>query len=96
MRPFLLTAFLAVFSWPAEAQEQCADRDRMVAHYDLNWGEKPQSMGLLRNGALLEVLVNQITKTFTVLVTSVSMRSCVVSTGKYWEGGFDHDFPPDS
>ena len=92
----MLTAFLAVFSWPAEAQEQCAARDRMVAHYERNWGEKPQGMGLLGNGALLEVLVNQITKTFTVLVTSVSMRSCVVSTGKYWEGVFDHDDAPDS
>ena len=92
----MLTAFLAVFSWPAEAQEQCADRDRMVAHYERNWGETPQGMGLLSNGALFEILVNPISKTFTVLVTSVSMRSCVVSAGEHWEGGFDYDEAPDS
>ena len=92
----MAAVLVAAFSLPVQAQEQCADRDRMVAHYESNWGEKPSGMGLLANGALFEVLVNPISKTFTVLVTSVSKRSCVMSAGKYWEQileGHDDEAP---
>ena len=87
MRPLLLAAVAAVLSSPAHAQQAqpCDERSAVVARLAERYGETLQSLGLTRNGKVLEVYASTATGTWTVIVTDEAGRSCLVEAGETWE-----------
>ena len=82
----VLTAFVAVFSWPfvATAQTACDDRKAIVDKLAKTFSEAPVSMGLATNGSVIEVFASP-TGTFTIILTMPSGLSCVMAAGENWE-----------
>ncbi len=77
----LLSAFVVL---PAAAQTVCGERNDFLSHLKRQYHEAPAAMGLVSNGALLEVLTSK-TGSWTVIVTRPDGTSCVVAAGESWE-----------
>ncbi len=82
----VLTAFVAVFSWPfvATAQTACDDRKVIVDELAKTFSEIPVSIGLATNGSVVEVFASP-KGTFTIVLTMPSGLSCVMAAGESWE-----------
>lgn len=78
---------LAVTADPAAAQQpvfNCAEHSQVVESLDSHYSETLQAVGLINQGAILEVFVSE-SGTWTMLVTNLEGRSCVVFAGESWE-----------
>ncbi len=62
----------------------CGERAKIVAGLARDYSEKPVSMGLANQGAIVEVLASD-SGTFTIITTLPSGLSCLVASGSYWE-----------
>lgn len=87
-----LAALVAVFSClapaaaPAAAQgPACAARSDVIAHLGGKYGERPVSVGLADNGAVVEVLKSRRGKTWTIIVTLPDGTSCLAAAGENWQ-----------
>lgn len=49
------------------------------------WGEVPHSQGLVMDGRLLEIFVNPEKRSWTVIISDPSGRSCVASAGEAFQ-----------
>tara|TARA_B100000315_G_C14553179_1_gene576855 strand:- start:956 stop:1267 length:312 start_codon:yes stop_codon:yes gene_type:complete len=79
--------FLSLNAAPASAQQAvlpCGERAEIVEQLTNNFSETPVSMGLTKDGAVLEMFVSK-DRTFTVVVTQPSGISCLVASGGSWE-----------
>ena len=66
------------------AQQMCGERGAVIRSLADKFNERPVSMGLANNGAILEVFSS--TKgSWTILITQPSGTSCLVAAGDYWE-----------
>jgi len=79
-------AFLAAFfmAAPAAAQTMCGDRAAVVASLEKTYFEAPVSMGLVNNGAVIEILALP-SGSFTIILTRPDGLSCVMAAGENWE-----------
>ena len=77
-------AFATALSLPAMAQTVCGERTKFLDHLSHGYKEAPAAMGLVSNGALLEVLVSK-QGSWTIIVTRPNGMSCVVAAGEAWE-----------
>ena len=75
------------YSLGAKAQStppnDCYDRAKIIQGLEGKFAEKLTSMGLARNGTLIEVLTS--TKgSWTIISTQPSGHSCLVAAGEHW------------
>lgn len=78
----LVVLFLSVSA--AKAQQVCALRDTAVTQLESQFNEQIVGRGLVDNGkAMFELLVSE-TGTWTVVVTDINGRSCIVANGISW------------
>jgi len=49
------------------------------------YGEKPVARGLANNGVVIEVLVSDDGKTWTIFMTTPKGISCLLASGHEWE-----------
>ncbi|WP_376702852.1 hypothetical protein RQ479_25530 [Mesorhizobium sp. ISC25] len=75
----------AVGTNAASAQYQfCVEHGALVAHLTENFQEKQFALGLIGQEAVMEVFVAD-SGSWTVIVTDVAGRSCIVAAGENWE-----------
>jgi hypothetical protein len=85
MKALAFAAMLAVSANGAHAQyNQCADHSELVAHLAAKYQESQFAVGTIGQAAVMEVFVGK-TGTWTVVVTDLSGRSCIVAAGENWE-----------
>jgi hypothetical protein len=70
---------------PASAQSICGARDDFVQHLAQRHKEAPAAMGLSSNGKMVEVLTNDETGTWTIIVTNADGSACVIAAGEAWQ-----------
>ena len=81
----LLPLCLVFLASPALAQMVCSDRDKVLKHLDKGYSEHPVARGLDASGSVLEVLSEKDGKTWTIILTMPSGKSCVVASVEVWE-----------
>jgi len=62
--------------------QSCAPRDAMIEGLATKFGEHPVSRGINGRGAMIEMLANQETGTWTAIVTAPDGQSCVAASGE--------------
>lgn len=83
MKKIVLAASLLLSSCAGTVMAQqtnCYPRDAVVEHLSDNFGETIQSMGIANN-SLIEIFANEVTGSFTILVTTPTGPTCVVASG---------------
>ncbi|WP_406872860.1 hypothetical protein WHT83_02420 [Aminobacter sp. P9b] len=79
-----LGAVLTLTAVPAQAQFVCDTHDALVLRLAEAFQEKKIGYGVVGNSAVIEVFVSA-TGTWTMLMTDVRGRSCIVAAGDGWE-----------
>lgn len=82
----MLAAAFATFvvSAPVSAQSICGERSRFVEQLGAQYGESLNAVGLISDGALLEVMTSE-KGSWTILVTRPNGISCMVASGESWQ-----------
>lgn len=65
----------------AEEPLSCFDRDAIVAHLALTYGETQQRVDLAVGSGYVEFFANLASGSWTILLTTDATTSCVVETG---------------
>ena len=63
----------------------CAPRDRVVRHLAKTYAEKVIAIGLSDRGAVIELILSDDRKSWTIITTTPDGNSCQIAEGKYWE-----------
>ncbi|MGI9480529.1 MAG: hypothetical protein ACR2PI_27820 [Hyphomicrobiaceae bacterium] len=75
-------ALMTVFSTVASAQSvPCGARDTIVSQLTGKHKEQQAVIGMAKDGRLLEIWSSYESRSFTVLLTWPTMKSCIVATG---------------
>ena len=74
----------ALTSQPTAAAPTCGVHIDIVKKFERLYAEKAQSIGLSRNGLLIEVLVSS-TGSWTILATDQRHQTCAIAAGESWE-----------
>lgn len=77
-------ALVALLPLQAEAQVSCGERDVIVARLGQLFQEHQIGYGLVGQAAVVEIYVSA-AGTWTVLMTDVSGRTCIMGAGEGWE-----------
>ena len=86
MKTLAMTALAALLAFPAVAQErQCGPRDNVLRVLSDQYGETRQSVAMTAGGAILEMLANLSTGSWTALMTMPGDLSCLVASGGDFE-----------
>ena len=80
----LAAAAMAVIAAPAQAQLFCDGRDDLAAWLAEAFHEQRVGYGLAGTTLIVEVFASA-RGTWTMLMTDVSGRSCIVAAGEGWE-----------
>ncbi|MEF0939468.1 hypothetical protein [Rhizobium sp. BR 362] len=78
------TAILHPNSAASQAMLACAQRADIVAFLDARYSEKLSAIGQLDRKTIIEIFAAE-SGSWTMMVTNVSGRSCVILTGQKWE-----------
>lgn len=70
----------------AQTGRACAARTQVVDRLAERFGETLQSLGVDDKGGLIEVYASAESGTWTILATSPDGASCLVASGRSWEG----------
>ena len=81
---FVIALVAAPYLGMAQIQSVCGDRTELIKDLDRKYQEKPQAIGILADGGLLEVLVSP-DGSWTILVTYPKQQACVVAVGEDWQ-----------
>jgi hypothetical protein len=85
VKALVLAAVIAAGANAASAQDQhCASHRDIVAWLGDKFQERQFAFGLIGQTAIMEVYVGA-TGSWTVIVTDVAGRSCIVAAGENWE-----------
>ncbi|MDK4741984.1 hypothetical protein PH547_24165 [Rhizobium sp. CNPSo 3464] len=68
----------------SQAMFACAERADMVAFLEAHYSEKLSAIGQLDPRNIIEVFAAE-SGSWTMMITGVSGRSCVILTGQNWE-----------
>ncbi len=68
----------------AQGQNICGERAEMLKDLEQQYSERPQSIGLVADGGLLEVLVSP-AGGWTILISYPKRSTCVVAVGRDWQ-----------
>lgn len=80
--------FSAVFVWlflTGVAYALCLPYKELLKYYKVTYDEYPKFIGLAHGGFVLEVLVSENGRTFTIIVTRPDGQSCSQYSGTNWE-----------
>ncbi|AUX75720.1 MULTISPECIES: hypothetical protein [Sinorhizobium] len=82
----LLAAALTVYPQTAGAQGvvNCAERAQVIEFLAKQYSEKQAAFGMVNQQAVMELYAAD-NGTWTLVITDVSGRSCVILAGKSWE-----------
>ena len=69
----------------ANAQQNCAPRDRVIERLASAYGETRQSVGLAQNNTVVEVFASTTSGTWTITVTNARGTTCLVASGQAFE-----------
>jgi hypothetical protein len=76
---------VSLVSTAAMAQSlPCDDRDKVLELLAKKYSETPVAAGVTSGGALLEVLTNSKSGTWSIIITSPQGMSCLTATGEGW------------
>ncbi len=84
IKSLALAAAIGAAVSTAEAATPCGPRNLVLATLASNYQERPVAMGLSNSGRLLELMVSQDGKSWTVVTTSPEGVSCVLDAGAEW------------
>ncbi|WP_288141999.1 hypothetical protein [Mesorhizobium sp.] len=85
LKTLILAGALAVGTNAASAQYQyCVEHRDLVAHLSEQFQERQFAFGLIGQMAIMEVYVAD-SGSWTIIVTDVAGRSCIVAAGEHWE-----------
>lgn len=84
MAGLVVGMIVALFTVAANAQAVCAARQDMVDNLKQTYGEQQSSVGISRNGAMVEVFTSP-TGTWTIIITRPNGVSCLAATGQNWQ-----------
>ncbi|MER9869071.1 hypothetical protein NKJ35_18155 [Mesorhizobium sp. M0136] len=85
VKTLVLAGALAVGTNTASAQYQyCVEHGELVAHLSEKFQERQFALGLIGHEAVMEVFVAE-TGTWSIVVTDIAGRSCIVAAGDNWE-----------
>jgi hypothetical protein len=68
----------------AQAVVNCADRAQVIEFLARQHAEKQAAVGMINQQAVMELYAAD-TGSWTLIITDVSGRSCVILAGKSWE-----------
>ncbi|RWN58994.1 hypothetical protein [Mesorhizobium sp.] len=83
LKTLILAGALAVGTNAASAQ-YCVEHRDLVAHLSEQFQERQFAFGLIGQMAIMEVYVAD-SGSWTIIVTDVAGRSCIVAAGEHWE-----------
>lgn len=85
-RAVILAAVVTAHPSPAASQAvaSCAQRSEVIEFLLRQYQEKPAAIGLINPHAVME-FYSADSGTWTLVVTDVNGRSCVILAGKSWE-----------
>lgn len=69
----------------AQANRNCAERERVVERLANKYGESRQSIGLAPNNSVVETFASLETGTWTITVTNPAGLTCLVASGQAFE-----------
>jgi hypothetical protein len=75
---------LPLSSAPAEAQQLCSQRGKVIGQFAKVYQENPVAGGLTRDGRLIEVLSTGDGSTWTIVISKPSGETCVMMAGEGW------------
>ncbi|HYE47013.1 MAG TPA: hypothetical protein VEA44_14720 [Caulobacter sp.] len=82
----ILAGFLFLLSSvSAQAQPQCGPHDEVLAGLERQYGETVIARGIDGNSNMVEVVWSPVARSWTILVTTPDMISCVAGAGLYME-----------
>ena len=81
---FVLGTVLSPLTRQASAQEVCVIRNTALQHLDQQYGERPVGRGRARAGKTMVELLTSDGGTWTIVVTNVRGRKCVLASGEAW------------
>jgi hypothetical protein len=81
----LAAFFVAAAALPAAAQDGCTDRTDIVKHLAQKFSETPTATGLSVNGGVIEILMSEGGRSWTIIITMPNGSTCLVAAGKHWE-----------
>ncbi|TIR30574.1 MAG: hypothetical protein E5X64_15800 [Mesorhizobium sp.] len=85
LKTLILAGALAVDTNAASAQyRHCVEHGDLVAHLSEQFQERQFAFGLIGQMAIMEVYVAD-SGSWTIIVTDVAGRSCIVAAGEHWE-----------
>lgn len=68
----------------AQAQQNCGPHSDLVAHFGEKYQEQQLGYGMTGNFAVIEVY-SSASGTWTIIVTDLAGKSCIVAAGEGWE-----------
>lgn len=84
-RLLLVALFIAASTYAAHAQYAfCAEHGNLVAELGEKLQEKQLGFGTIGQVAVMEIFVAE-SGTWTIVITDVTGRSCIVAAGDNWE-----------
>jgi hypothetical protein len=69
---------------PAQAQDQCGPRDKVVKVLNAKYQESQRALGLINEKAMMEVYISP-AGTWTMVVTNEAGIACVLAAGEAWD-----------
>ncbi len=81
----LAVALVVGFRATASAQSVCTTRAEVTKQLDSRYSETPVSIGLARNGGVIEVFSSGDGSTWTMIITMPDGLSCMLAAGEAWE-----------
>ena len=85
MKIIIAAALAALFACPAYAQRNCGPRDDVRARLAEGYGETRQAVGLVSNGALMEIYGSLETGSWTLTLTQPNGLTCLMASGQSLE-----------
>ena len=86
MKNLIAALTIAAFATPAMAAERCGPRPAVLEHLADKYGESRRTIGMMGNGAVLEIFASTTNGTWTATVTRPDGMTCLVASGTAFEG----------
>lgn len=84
---------LVVTARPASGQS-CNLRGQVLDHLAMKYGEIPTATGVTEGGGLIELLVDPVDDTWTLILSMPNGQSCILAMGEGWRPVSDSDEGP--
>ena len=81
----LAAALVVVPTVAFPQQSSCDDRDTVISYLQERYSEENHAIALDKDDWLVDILVNEETGTWTIVLTQPDSLSCIVAFGSNWE-----------